>query len=240
MEQLERAERFRRLHRERAVLVLPNAWDVASACVLAALPGCRALATSSAAVARSLGFDDGEHTPVEEMLRVVERIAGAVDVPVTADLEAGYGDPPATAAGAWLAGAVGMNFEDTRAGELVSVDEQAELVRVVCAAAPGLLVNARIDVFIAGDGDLDEAVERGNAYLAAGAECVYPIACPSAAIEELARRIDGPINVLLGDGGPSAAELERLGVARATWGSGLAHAALAEAARCAAAELGSG
>ena len=98
------------------MLVLPNAWDVASARVFAALPGCRAIATSSAAVARSLGWEDGEQTPVEEMLRVVERIAAAVDVPVTADLEAGYGDPPGTAAGAVAAGAAGMNLEDSRDG----------------------------------------------------------------------------------------------------------------------------
>ena len=237
MEQLERADRFRRLHGGGRILVLPNAWDVASAVAFAALPGCRALATSSAAVARSLGFDDGEQTPVEKMLQAVERIAGAVDVPVSADLEAGYGDPEATAAGAWVAGAVGMNFEDSRGGELVPPDEQAELVRLVCAAAPGLVVNARVDVFISGDGNVDEAVERANAYLAAGAGCVYPIACPFAAVEELARRIRGPVNVLLEDGGPSVPELERLGVARATWGSGLASAALAEATRIAAAGL---
>ncbi len=93
-----RADEFRALHRAPPILVLPNAWDVASAKAFAALPGCRALATSSAAVARSLGWEDGEQAPVAEMLRVVERIAAAVDVPVTADLEAGYGDPPGTAA----------------------------------------------------------------------------------------------------------------------------------------------
>lgn len=235
--QRELAERFLRFHGERPILVLPNAWDVASARVLAALPGCRALATSSAAVARALGWEDGEQAPAEEMLGAVERIARAVDLPVTADLEAGYGDPPATAAAAWAAGAVGMNFEDSRAGALLSLDDQVELVRSVCAAAPNLVVNARVDVFIAGDGNVDEAVDRANAYLAAGARCTYPIACPAAVVEELARRIDGPVNVLLGAGMPSPAELERLGVARATFGSGLANAALAEAARIARAAL---
>src|SRR5277367_1894167 len=120
---MSRADELRRLHRAPPLLVLPNAWDVASARAFAALPGCRALATSSAAVARSLGWEDGEHTPREEMLRVVERIAGAVDVPVTADLEAGYGDPPGTAAAAFAAGAAGMNLEDSVGGKLLPVPE---------------------------------------------------------------------------------------------------------------------
>src|SRR5436309_10549155 len=124
MEQRAKAERLRQLHLQPPILVIPNAWDVASAKQLAALPGCRALATTSAAVARSLGWEDGEQAPVEEMLQVVERIAAAVDVPVTADLEAGYGDPPRTAAGAWAAGAVGMNLEDSHARDLLPIDEQ--------------------------------------------------------------------------------------------------------------------
>src|SRR5438067_12470461 len=112
------------MHRAPPMLVLPNAWDVASARAFAALPGCRAIATSSAAVARSLGWEDGEQAPVEEMLRAVERIAAAVDVPVTADLEAGYGDPARTAAGALAAGAAGMNLEDSRDGGLLPLDGQ--------------------------------------------------------------------------------------------------------------------
>src|ERR1700742_5093703 len=142
---MSRADELRRLHHEPGVLVLPNAWDVASARALAALPGCRALATSSAALVRSLGFEDGEHAPVDEVLRLVERIAAAVDVPVTADLEAGYGDPPATAARALAAGAAGMNLEDSRDGVVLALEEQAELVRAVRAAAPELVVNARVD-----------------------------------------------------------------------------------------------
>src|SRR5206468_10765400 len=101
---MSRADEFRAMHRAPPLLVLPNAWDVASARALAALPGCRGIATSSAAVARSLGWDDGEQTPVEEMLRAVGRIAAAVEVPVTADLEAGYGDPARTAAAGIAAG----------------------------------------------------------------------------------------------------------------------------------------
>jgi 2-methylisocitrate lyase-like PEP mutase family enzyme len=172
------ADALRAMHLQPPLLVLPNAWDVASARVFAAIPGCRAVATSSAAVARSLGWEDGEQTPVEEMLRAVERIAAAVAVPVTADLEAGYGDPPRTAAGAVTAGAAGMNLEDSRDEAPLPLEEQLDVIRAVRAAAPDLVVNARIDVFIAGSGDGEEAIERGNAYLAAGADCVYPIDAP--------------------------------------------------------------
>jgi 2-methylisocitrate lyase-like PEP mutase family enzyme len=234
----EKAALLRRLHRDPKLLVLPNAWDVASARALAALPGCRALATTSAAVARSLGFEDGEQAPAEEMLRAAGRIAAAVDVPVTADLERGYGDPVGTARAAWAAGVVGLNVEDSTTGRLVPVAEQAEVVRAIRAAVPDLVVNARIDVFIrkAGgvdDTDVDDTVARAGAYLEAGADCVYPILCPTDAVEELAERIPGPVNVVVVPGLPSPAELERIGVARLTWGPGLATAAYAEAARIA-------
>jgi 2-methylisocitrate lyase-like PEP mutase family enzyme len=222
------------------MLVLANAWDVASARAFAALPGCRALATSSAAVARSLGWEDGEQTPVGEMLQVVGRIAAAVDVPVTADLEAGYGDPPRTAAGAVAAGAAGMNLEDSRGDELLEVDEQRAVIRAVRAAAPELVLNARVDVFLEGSGDVGEAIERGNAYLAAGADCVYPIAAPFETVEALVSGIDGPVNVLVSPHDPPLDELARLGVARVTFGGGLARAGLEEAARLAAAAFAGG
>ena len=99
------------------------------------------------------------------------------------------------------------------------------------------MINARVDVFLNGSGDLDEAVERGNAYLRAGADCVYPILCPPATIADLALRIDGPINILAEEGVPEPVDLQALGVARMTWGGGLARRAYAEAARIAAAAL---
>jgi 2-methylisocitrate lyase-like PEP mutase family enzyme len=228
------------MHRPPPMLVLPNAWDVASALAFAALPGCRAIATSSAAVARSLGWEDGENAPVDEMLRVVERIAAAVTVPVTADLEAGYGDPPRTAAGAVAAGAAGMNLEDSPGDVLLPLDEQAAIIRAVRAAAPELVLNARVDVFVNGTGDVDEAIERGNAYLAAGADCVYPIAAPLEAAARLAAEIGGPVNLLVPPEDPPLAELARVGVARVTFGSGLGRAALEEAARLAATALAAG
>ena len=133
--------------------MLPNAWDVASAVAFARLPGCRALATTSAGVARSLGFEDGA-APGDEMLRVAARIAAAVDVPVSADLERGYDDPPATVAAAWAAGIVGANVEDSvGGGPPVPIAEQVELLRAVRAAAPELVLNARVDTFLGGTGD---------------------------------------------------------------------------------------
>jgi 2-methylisocitrate lyase-like PEP mutase family enzyme len=237
MSQSAKAELFRRLHVEPPLLVLPNAWDVASAKTLAALPGCRAIATSSGAVARSLGGEDGEQAPRDEMVAAAGRIAAAVEVPVTADLEAGYGDPVGTARLAWEAGVVGLNFEDSPGGVMVPLEEQVEWIRAVKAAVPELVLNARVDVFLKGSREVDEAVERANAYLAAGADCAYPIFGPVDAIAELAGRIDGPVNVLAGRDAPPPAELERVGVARMTWGAGLAAAALAEAARIAGAAL---
>jgi 2-methylisocitrate lyase-like PEP mutase family enzyme len=240
MDQSAKAESFRRFHLEPPILVLPNAWDVASAKTLAGLPGCRALATTSAAVARSLGWEDGERAPVDEMLRANQRIASAVEVPVTGDLERGYGDPVGTARRAWEAGLVGINFEDSTDGGLVALDEQVTAIRAIRDAVPELVLNARVDVFIREVGGVDDAVERGTAYLEAGADCIYPIACPVEAVADLARRIDGPINVLVIRGMPEAHELQKLGVARMTWGSGLASLAYAEAARVAGAALALG
>jgi 2-methylisocitrate lyase-like PEP mutase family enzyme len=237
MDQSDKADTLRQLHLKPPILVLPNAWDVASAKLLAALPGCRALATTSAAVARSLGWEDGEEAPVEEMLLVNQRIAAAVDLPVTGDLEHGYGDPVGTARHAWGVGLVGINFEDSTDDGQVPIHEQVAMIAAIRDAVPELVINARVDVFLRQTGGIDEAVERGNAYLAAGADCVYPIACPVAAVADLARRIDGPINVLVIPGLPEPYELQSVGVARMTWGAGLASAAYAEAVRIVAAAL---
>lgn len=234
MDQREKAHAFRRMHVERPILVLPNAWDVASAKALAALEGCRALATSSAAVARSLGFEDGERAPASVMVEAAGRIAQAVDIPVTGDLERGYGDPVGTARAAWEVGLVGINFEDSNREGLVDVDEQVAAIRAIREAVPDLVINARVDTFVRiGSGDIPEAAERGNAYLAAGADCVYPILAPVSSIDALVHRIKGPINVIAAPGTPPPAELDELGVARMTWGSNLANAAYAEAARIA-------
>lgn len=238
MTQRDQATAFRRMHYEQPILVLPNAWDVASAKALAEVKGCRALATSSAAVARSLGFEDGERAPASEMIEAARRIAAAVDLPVTADLERGYGDPVGTARAAWEAGLVGINVEDSTRAGLVPVDEQVDVIRAIHEAVPELVVNARVDVFLRIGGDVDEAVARANAYLAAGADCTYPILCPVSSIADLARRIDGPLNVIVDRGTPEPSELQDLGVARLTWGSGLASSAYDAAVAIARAALG--
>src|SRR6476469_9631679 len=200
MDQHEKAQAFRRMHVERPILVLPNAWDVASAKALAAIGGCRALATSSAAVARSLGFEDGERAPGAVMVEAAGRIAHAVDVPVTGDLERGYGDPVGTARAAWDAGLVGINFEDSTRAGLVDVDEQVAAIRAIREAVPDLVINARVDTFLGIDrGDV---AERAKAYLAAGADCIYPILAPVSSIDALVHRIRGPINVIAEPGTP--------------------------------------
>jgi 2-methylisocitrate lyase-like PEP mutase family enzyme len=152
---------------------------------------------------------------------------------MTADLEAGYGDPVATARAAWEAGAVGLNLEDRNE----PVEEHCERIRAVRAAVPELVVNARTDVFIGGSGDPDEAIERANAYLGAGADCAFAIGlADSASIGRLASAIDGPLNVLATAASPTVEELARLGVRRISLGSGLHRTSLA-ATEAAAAEL---
>ena len=225
-----KAEQLRALHRAPPILVLPNAWDAASARAFARLDGCRAIATTSAAIAEAHGYEDGERIPREAMLAAVATIAHAVDVPVTADLEAGYGDPAGTAEGAIEAGAVGLNLEDG----LGPVEEHMTRIRVARAVAEErgvpLVINARTDVFLRGDGDVDEAIRRGNAYLDAGADCVFPIMVGDRdAIARLTSGIRGPVNVLHRSGTPSVAEMGELGVARVSVGSGLFRAALEHA-----------
>ena len=227
---MSRAAELRRLHHG-TILVLPNVWDVASAAFVASVPGCRALATTSSGVAASLGYPDGERIPAAEMLAAVTRIAAAADLPVTADLEAGYGDPVATARAAIAAGVAGMNLED----QACPADEHVERIKAIRAeVGDAIVLNARIDVFLHGTGDVDEAVERANAYLAAGADCTFPIGVSEkATIAQLAERIDGPVNVLATAGTPPVSELEELGVARVTFGSGLTRAAYGAAVRAA-------
>lgn len=239
-EQREKAERFRDLHHASEILVLPNAWDVASARIFAASPRCRAVATSSAAVANMLGYADGERIPRAEMLEWVGRIVRAVDLPVTADLEAGYGDAAATARGAIDAGAIGLNLEDGAPGERRLVPTEEHAVRVAAvrevgeAAGVPLVINARTDGYLIGHGDFADTVARGNAYLAAGADCVFvPGVRDSDLIGRLVAQIAGPVSLLAGPGTPPAPELERLGVARVSVGSGPMRAAAGLVARIA-------
>ncbi|MEV0713762.1 isocitrate lyase/phosphoenolpyruvate mutase family protein [Asanoa sp. NPDC050611] len=220
------AAQLRALHRPGNPVILANAWDAASARAVQAA-GFPAVATSSAAVALSLGYADGEATPVEEMLDAVARIARAVDVPVTADLERGYGLPPAQFVERLLAtGAVGCNLEDSdpRTKKLIDVDRQADFLAAVRAAAGAdVVINARVDAYVRGA--KDQAEDRTRRYLAAGADCAYPIGAAVAADIGALAGI-GPINVLFTPATPSLAELAELGTARISFGSGI-HEALA-------------
>jgi 2-methylisocitrate lyase-like PEP mutase family enzyme len=235
------AERLRSLHHEPGVLVLPNAWDVASARALEDA-GFPALATTSAGLVESLGHRDGEHAPVEEVLAAVARICHAVTVPVTADLEGGYGlDPDALVEGLLDAGAVGLNLEDTdHRGPGPLVDAEAQAGRLAGVKEAGrqrgvdVVLNARVDVharrFGPEEGRLAEAVRRGRRYREAGADCVYPIlVADEAEIRVLVEDTGAPVNVLLRPGAPPVSRLAELGVARATFGSGLMRTAMGAA-----------
>jgi 2-methylisocitrate lyase-like PEP mutase family enzyme len=223
--QAELAADFARLHTDPELLVLVNVWDVASAEAVAAAPGCRALATASAAVAAAFGYPDQEQIPVELMLDQLARITAAVDLPVTADLEAGYGDPAGTVRRAFAAGAVGANLED----QLRPRAEAVAAVRAASAAIEDLgipfVLNARTDTYLLGadrhpDVVLADTLDRGRAFLEAGAACVFVPGQLSA--EVITTLVDGfgrgRLSVLGMPGLPSPSELEALGVARISYG----------------------
>lgn len=241
--QIQRAQRFRALHDRRRVLLLPNAWDAGSARIFAGL-GFDAVATTSAGVAWALGYPDGEGTPLDEVLAVVERIVRVTPLPVTVDFEAGYGDSPeAVAANVHRlieTGAVGINLEDgVRHEYLRDIDDAARRVAAARQAADEagvpIVINARVDNWmVGGDEDEDtrvaEALRRARAYLEAGADCIYPIGVSSPElIGRLCAAIDAPVNVGVRPGLPDMAELGRLGVARVSAATRLATVAFSAA-----------
>lgn len=239
--QAKKAETLRKLHSGPRVLVLPNAWDVASACVLEQM-GYPAIATTSAGVAFALGYPDGQRISRDEMLEVVGRIARGVRVPVTADMESGYGKTPAemaeTATAIVNAGAVGLNFEDvTGETENTHVESslQVEKIQAIREASASmgvsLVINARTDVYLMPIGPeatrFERTVERLRAYRAAGADCVFaPGVVDRAVIGKLVKAVEAPLNVLATQGCPSVPELEALGVRRVSIGSGVMRATL--------------
>lgn len=237
---IRKAARLRELHRGPKILILLNVWDVASARLIESM-GLPAVATSSAAVANSLGYADGERISRGEMLAVVRRVSAAVNVPVTADMEGGYCNQPEgmaeTAHELLEAGAVGLNLEDSRQErKLVDVSLQQEKLRALKEAGRtegvDLVLNARTDPYLLKDaGDtwrFEETVCRARAYRDAGADCIFvPGLSDAETIRRLLEESPGPLNVLAGKGGLPVPELERLGVARLSLGSGPARAALA-------------
>lgn len=241
----DRALAFRSLHVPGTPLVLPNAWDLTSARIVEDA-GAAAVATTSAGLAWALGAADGDRLDRERALDAVGRIAAAVGVPVSADIESGYAWDAAGVAGTvravLAAGAVGVNIEDAlyeAGGEpLRPVDEQAERIAAAREAAETegvpLFVNARIDTFLRGAGGVDLTLERAAAFLAAGADGIFvPGAVDPGTVKLLADGIDAPLNVMAGPGAPSVAELASLGVARVSVGSGIAQAAHALVRRAA-------
>jgi 2-methylisocitrate lyase-like PEP mutase family enzyme len=247
-QQAEKAHKLQALHLGPRILVFPNVWDVASARIVEDA-GFPAIATSSAGVANSLGYPDGQNISRDEMLEVVARIVRAVSVPVTADMEAGYGktteELAKTAVALIETGAVGCNIEDlVKEGtkELFPIDLQKQKIRAMVEAAKKLgahlVINARTDIFLEEIGDpatrAERTIERLNAYREAGAESLFaPGVKDPATIEKLVRGVKGPLNILGTTGTPSVAELEKLGVARVSLGSGLMRASMGLTARIA-------
>ncbi|MFE7517981.1 isocitrate lyase/PEP mutase family protein [Streptomyces halstedii] len=217
---------FRTLHHGRPAddpLVLPGPWDAASARVFEEA-GFPALATPSAGVAAALGYADGQ-TPAAEMFAAVARITAAVSVPVSADVEAGYGLPPAELVERLLeAGAVGCNLEDSVDGTLLDPRKQADRLAEVCAAADGrLFVNARVDTYLTalpdGTDVVEETLTRAGLYAAAGADCVYPITAPADDLPRLSAGVPVPLNANGTPDDPACARrLGALGAARITFG----------------------
>ena len=239
--QAEKAEQFRKMHVGPRILALPNAWDAVSARILEEA-GHPAIATSSAAVAFSLGYPDGQRISRAEMLEVVARIARAVRVPVTADMESGYGttakDMMETAKEVVAAGAIGMNLEDVTGDDEsshVDISLQQEKIRAIREASSSLgvslVLNARTDIYLMPIGEastrFERTVERLRAYRQAGADCVFaPGVSDQDTIAKLVKAIAAPLNILASANCPSLAELEKMGVARVSAGSAVMRATL--------------
>lgn len=251
MNQAETVAHFRQLHARRP-LILPNAWDAASARVIEAA-GAPAIATTSAGVSWSFGRADGQRLRREEMLQVIGNIVKSVSVPVSADMESAYGngsgkDVADTVQALISMGVAGINLEDSPGHEgqvLLAPEEQAERIRVARQAATSasgdLLINARTDVCLLQVGDpqtrFAATVERARLYRRAGADCVFvPGVVDISTVRELVKAIEGPLNIMAMPGAPSAKQLGDVGVARVSVGPWIAQAALA-AARRAACEL---
>jgi 2-methylisocitrate lyase-like PEP mutase family enzyme len=239
-EQAAKAVAFRALHRGPRALVMANAWDAMTARMFEA-EGFPAVATTSGGVAGALGFRDGEGAPWDEVVGQTMRVARAVAVPVTADIEGGFGATPEEVGrniGEIIAaGAVGVNLEDSIPGQggMRAMKDAAARVRAAREAANRagvpIVINARVDLFIRhvgeGEAQLAAAIERGRAYLAAGADCIYPIGLSDQpTIKRLVDALTCPININVRAGHPTVEALEALGVRRITTATSLAMLAL--------------
>ena len=246
--QKDKAVMLRQLHTGPQILVLPNAWDAASARVFEQA-GFPAVATTSSGVAAALGYPDGQRISRDMLVENVAQITRVVKCPITVDIESGFGSSMEevlqTVRAIIAAGAVGINIEDStkeRERALVDISEQVELLKAIQETASSLdvplVVNARTDVFLLQVGDphkrLEQAVQRANAYREAGADCLFPIGVSDAGtIASLVQAINGPVNILAGSSTPTIPELAQLGVARVSFGSGPMRAVLARLRRIA-------
>lgn len=248
-----KADAFRALHNG-PLLILPNAWDAASAALIAQA-GAKAIATTSGGVSWSLGRRDGQQLTRAEMIEALRRITEAVDLPVTADIEGGYGPAPddvaTTVKAVVSAGAVGVNIEDSKPdGSLFDIAEQADRLRAARAAAtqtdlPELWINARADDFLcqigAPEARLDNVLARAFAYAEADADSLFVIGLPNIdTVRTLVEASPLPLNVMTGPGAPTAAEFEAAGVRRVSAGTRIAQAAYTLAQRAAAEMLTQG
>lgn len=229
------AEDFRKLHRAPPILLLPNSWDPMSARIFEAA-GFPAAATTSGGLAWALGYQDGEKAPWPEVVAATHRIAEAIRVPLTADIETGYGATPDALARSVTeiigAGAVGVNLEDGTPNPqepVRTIDDAAARIRAARAAASAagvpIVINARVDLYLKHVGDeatrFTETVRRAEAYLAAGADCIFVFAVADIdLIKKLTAAIKAPVNVVGRAGGPGLKALEAAGVARVSIASG--------------------
>lgn len=242
MTHAEKATRLLELHHAAEPLVLVNAWDAASACIVEQM-GFPAVATTSAGVANALGFADGQHVPWPEMVQAIRKIARAVRVPVTADIESGFAaDLPSLKRSVDQvieAGAVGINLEDVRPGgrqeQLFDLPEQVDRIRALRELSEQLklhlVINARTDAFwLKGqppDAAMKNTLQRGKAYLQAGADCIFvPGLRDAEKIRTVIAEWQAPVNILAGPGVPAIPELKTLGVKRVSFGSGPMRAAM--------------
>ena len=246
-----KADAFRSMHHAPPLLVLPNAWDAVTA-RLFVRAGARAIATTSAGIAAALGYPDGQNIPSELMMEAIARIANAVSVPVTADIESGYADSPKELGESMRAvinaGAIGVNLEDATGDTsqpLFALEEQIERIRTAREAADNInvpvVINARTDVYLEKVGEpatrFAETIRRLNAYHEAGADCLFvPGVTDMPTLSQLVQSVEGRLNVLAGPGMPPVADLQHIGIARLSVGSAIMRATLA-LARDAADEL---
>lgn len=237
-QQRKKAEDLLALHHADELLILPNIWDILGAKLLEK-SGYRAIATASASIAFAYGYNDGQHIEFDKLLNILHSICKCTDLPITADVERGYASSEDELADNTRrlikTGVVGINIEDSdeEGSQLVSIDKQAERIKLIRQVADRegvpLVINARCDVFLKSEFEgnkVDLAIERGQSYKAAGADCYYPILCQPADLNEISSRIGMPINVLATADLMSIQELEQMGIARLSLGPSLLKAAL--------------